>query len=78
MCIRDSPKTMLRDLKTVANLTQEYGPIAEDYIRVEYPAPLSDIHKENIPALLDQLHLKYTKAILYKTVVPLNSGTAMG
>ena len=30
--------------------------------------PLSDIHKENIPALLDQLHLKYTKAILYKTV----------
>lgn len=30
--------------------------------------PLSDIHKENIPGLLDQLHLKYTKAILYKTV----------
>ena len=30
--------------------------------------PLSDTHKENIPALLDQLHLKYTKAILYKTV----------
>ena len=35
-----NPKTMLRDLKTVANLTQEYGPIAEDYIRVEYPANL--------------------------------------
>lgn len=30
--------------------------------------PLSDIHKENIPGLLDKLHLKYTKAILYKTV----------
>ena len=30
--------------------------------------PLSDIHKENIPGLLDHLHLKYTKAILYKTV----------
>ena len=29
--------------------------------------PLSDIHKENIPGLLDQLNLKYTKAILYKT-----------
>lgn len=30
--------------------------------------PLSDIHKENIPGLLDQLNLKYTKAIFYKTV----------
>lgn len=30
--------------------------------------PLSDIHKENIPGLLDQLHLKYTKAIIYRTV----------
>lgn len=30
--------------------------------------PLSDIHKENIPDLLDRLKLKYTKAILYKTV----------
>ena len=30
--------------------------------------PLSDIHKENIPGLLDQLNLKYTKAILYKRV----------
>ena len=30
--------------------------------------PLSVIHKENIPGLLDQLNLKYTKAILYKTV----------
>lgn len=30
--------------------------------------PLSDIHKENIPGLLDKLRLKYTKAILYKTV----------
>ena len=30
--------------------------------------PLSDIHKENIPGLLDQLKLKYTKAVLYKTV----------
>ena len=30
--------------------------------------PLSDIHKENIPALLDKLNLNYTKAIIYKTV----------
>ncbi len=30
--------------------------------------PLSDIHKENIPGLLDKLKLKYTKAILYRTV----------
>jgi len=30
--------------------------------------PLSDVHKENIPALMDELHLKYTKTVLYKTV----------
>lgn len=30
--------------------------------------PLSDIHKQSIPALLDELKLKYTKAILYRTV----------
>ena len=30
--------------------------------------PLSDVHKENVPGLLDELHLKYTKAVLYKTV----------
>ena len=30
--------------------------------------PLSDIHKENIPGLLDKLKLKYTKAVLYRTV----------
>lgn len=30
--------------------------------------PLSDVHKENIPGLLDQLGLKYTKAIFYRTV----------
>jgi uroporphyrinogen-III synthase len=30
--------------------------------------PLSDIHKENIPLLLDNLNIKYTKAILYRTV----------
>lgn len=30
--------------------------------------PLSDIHKENIPGLMDSLKLKYTKAILYRTV----------
>lgn len=31
-------------------------------------APLSDIHKENIPGLLDKLNLKYTKAVFYRTV----------
>ena len=30
--------------------------------------PVSDVHKENIPALMDELHLKYTKSIFYKTV----------
>lgn len=34
----------------------------------KFMVPLSDIHKENIPGLLDMLHLKYTKAILYRTV----------
>lgn len=30
--------------------------------------PLSDIHKENIPGLMEELKLKYTKAIIYRTV----------
>ena len=30
--------------------------------------PLSDIHKQSIPALLDENKIKYTKAILYRTV----------
>lgn len=30
--------------------------------------PLSDIHKEEIPTLLDKEEYKYTKAILYRTV----------
>jgi uroporphyrinogen-III synthase len=30
--------------------------------------PLSDIHKASIPALLDKSKIKYTKAILYRTV----------
>ena len=30
--------------------------------------PLSDIHKQSIPALLNKSKIKYTKAILYKTV----------
>ena len=30
--------------------------------------PLSDIHKKNIPDLLDKLELDYTKVILYRTV----------
>ncbi|WP_372640838.1 uroporphyrinogen-III synthase [Ancylomarina sp.] len=30
--------------------------------------PLSDIHKQSIPALLNKNKIKYTKAILYKTV----------
>ena len=35
----------------------------EDYI-----VPLSDIHKKQIPILLDKANLKYTKAIFYRTV----------
>ena len=27
--------------------------------------PVSDVHKENIPALMDELHLKYTKSVFY-------------
>ncbi|MRT92116.1 uroporphyrinogen-III synthase [Ancylomarina sp. 16SWW S1-10-2] len=30
--------------------------------------PLSDIHKQSIPALLNKSNIKYTKAIFYKTV----------
>ena len=30
--------------------------------------PLSDIHKQSIPALLNKNNIKYTKAIFYKTV----------
>lgn len=34
----------------------------------KFLVPLSDIHKQSIPDLLDSLKLNYTKAILYKTV----------
>lgn len=30
--------------------------------------PVSDVHNENIPTLMDELKLKYTKVILYRTV----------
>jgi uroporphyrinogen-III synthase len=30
--------------------------------------PLSDVHKENVPGLMDDLRLKYVKAVFYKTV----------
>lgn len=30
--------------------------------------PVSDVHKENIPALMDELKLKYTKVVFYRTV----------
>jgi uroporphyrinogen-III synthase len=30
--------------------------------------PVSDVHKENIPALMDELRLKYTKVVFYRTV----------
>jgi uroporphyrinogen-III synthase len=30
--------------------------------------PLSDVHKENVPGLLDNLRIKYSKAVFYKTV----------
>ncbi len=34
----------------------------------KFLVPLSDIHKQSIPDLLDSLNLDYTKVILYKTV----------
>ena len=34
----------------------------------KFLVPLSDIHKQEIPVLLDQEGYKYTKAILYRTV----------
>ncbi len=34
----------------------------------KFLVPLSDIHKEEIPESLDQAKMKYSKAILYKTV----------
>ena len=33
-----------------------------------YLVPLSDIHKQSIPQLLDKSKIKYSKAILYRTV----------
>jgi uroporphyrinogen-III synthase len=33
-----------------------------------YLVPLSDIHKQSIPTLLDKSKIKYSKAILYRTV----------
>lgn len=35
-----NPKTMLRDVKAIAKLTQEYGPIAENYILPDHNANL--------------------------------------
>jgi len=34
----------------------------------KFLVPLSDIHKEEIPKKLDQAKVKYTKAIMYRTV----------
>ena len=34
----------------------------------KYVVPLSDVHKPEIPKLLDKAKIKYTKAILYRTV----------
>ena len=34
----------------------------------KFLVPLSDIHKQEIPTLLDKSKVKYTKAILYRTV----------
>ncbi|MDR1274014.1 MAG: uroporphyrinogen-III synthase [Odoribacteraceae bacterium] len=34
----------------------------------KFLVPLSDVHKENVPGLLDDLHLKYAKAVFYRTV----------
>lgn len=42
--------------------------IIKKHMDEKYLVPLSHIHKPEIPQLLDEAKVKYTKAILYKTV----------
>lgn len=42
--------------------------ILKKHMDEKYLVPLSHIHKPEIPEMLDEIKVKYTKAILYKTV----------
>jgi len=42
--------------------------IIQKHKNEKFLVPLSDIHKQSIPDLLDKSKIKYTKAILYRTV----------
>lgn len=46
----------------------ELAEILKKHMDEKYLVPLSHIHKPEIPQLLDEIKIDYTKAILYKTV----------
>lgn len=46
----------------------ELAEILKKHMDEKYLVPLSHIHKPEIPEMLDEIKVKYTKAILYKTV----------
>ncbi|OFY89729.1 MAG: uroporphyrinogen-III synthase, partial [Bacteroidetes bacterium RIFOXYA2_FULL_33_7] len=47
---------------------EELIDLIKKYSDEKFLVPLSDIHKEEIPVLLDKIKINYTKAIMYKTV----------
>jgi uroporphyrinogen-III synthase len=47
---------------------EEIIDIIKKYSEEKFLVPLSDIHKQEIPTLLNQAKITYTKAILYKTI----------
>lgn len=47
---------------------EELVEIIKKYSDEKFLVPLSDIHKQEIPLLLDKAKINYTKAILYRTV----------
>lgn len=42
--------------------------IIKKYPQEKFLVPVSDVHKDDIPALLEKYKLNYTKAIMYRTV----------
>ncbi len=47
---------------------EDLMPLITKHKKEKFLIPLSDIHKQSIPKLLDKGKIKYTKAILYRTV----------
>lgn len=47
---------------------EDMAKIFQKHKTERYFVPLSDVHKDNLPAFLDKLHLKYAKAVFYRTV----------